>query len=109
MLAVGIHQDDGIPQELGEAAGKLLSDGDFSGKEGETALIYAPDGLSTPRLLLVGLGERASYTLDKLRRTSATAAKRARSLKLDEAAFTLPVPAGFGAREAAEAAAEGAT
>ena len=108
MLAVGVHKDDGIPQELGEAAGKLLSDGDFSGKEGETTLIYAPDGLSTPRLLLVGLGERASFTLDKLRRTSATAAKRARSLKLDEAAFTLPVPAGFGAREAAEAAAEGA-
>ena len=108
MLAVGVHKDDGIPQELGEAAGKLLSDGDFSGKEGETTLIYAPDGLSTPRLLLVGLGERASFTLDKLRRTSATAAKRARSLKLDEAAFTLPVPAGFGTREAAEAAAEGA-
>ncbi len=109
MLAVGVHKDDGIPQELGEAAGKLLSDGDFSGKEGETALIYAPVGLSTPRLLLVGLGESASFTLDKLRRTSATAAKRARSLKLDEAAFTLPVPTGFGAREAAEAAAEGAT
>ncbi len=108
MLAVGVHKDVGVPQELGEAAGTLLSDGDFSGKEDETALIYAPDGLSTPRLLLVGLGERVSFTLDKLRRISATAAKRARSLKLDEAAFTLPVPDGFGAREAAESAAEGA-
>jgi len=108
LLAVGIHKGESVPQELGEAAISILSNGDFSGKEGETALLYDPDGLATPRLLLVGLGAHASFTLEKLRRTSAIAAKRARALKLDEAAFALPVPEGSGAYEAAEAAAEGA-
>ena len=107
MLAVGLHKEEGLPQELEQATVNILSNGDFSGKEGETALVYAPDGLATPRLLLVGLGERASFTLEKLRRASATVAQRARALKLDEAAFALPAPEGSGVREAAEAAAEG--
>ena len=109
MLAVGLHKGEGAPQELAGAADPVLSNGDFSGKEGETALIYAPEGLVSPRLLLVGLGERTSFTLDTLRRASAIAAKRARALKLDEAAFALPVSEGSAARvAAAEAAAEGA-
>ena len=107
MLAVGLHKGEGLPQELEQATASILSNGDFSGKEGETALVYAPEGLATPRLLLVGLGERASFTLEKLRRASATVAQRARALKLDEAAFALPAPEGSGIREAAEAAAEG--
>src|SRR5215207_4224439 len=108
MLAVGLHKGEGLPQELEQATASILSNGDFSGKEGETALVYAPEGLATPRLLLVGLGERASFTLEKLRRASATVAQRARALKLDEAAFTLPAPEGSGIHEAAEAATAGA-
>jgi len=107
LLAVGLHKDESIPQELGGAAASIL-DEDFSGKEGETALIYAPEGLAAGRLLLVGLGERAAFTLEKLRRAAATAARRARALKLDEASFALPLPEGSGTHEAAEAAAEGA-
>ena len=109
LLAVGLYKGEEIPQELLGAAAKVLQNGDFSGKEGETALIYAPEGLATPRLLLVSLGERASFVLEKLRRASATVAKRARALKLDEAAFVLPVPESSETRRAAEVAAEGAT
>src|SRR5829696_9149040 len=87
MLAVGLHKGEGLPQELEQATASILSNGDFSGKEGETALVYAPEGLATPRLLFVGLGERASFTLEKLRRASATVAQHARALKLAEAAF----------------------
>ena len=108
LLTVGLYKSEEAPEELVGAVTNVLSNGDFSGKENETALIYAPDGLASPRLLLVGLGERASFTLDKLRRASATAAKRARTLKLDEAAFALPVPEGSGPREASVAASEGA-
>ncbi|MBA4115805.1 MAG: hypothetical protein H0X71_05075, partial [Rubrobacter sp.] len=60
LLAVGLYKDRGIPAWLGEAA-NVLSKGDFSGKEGETALIYDPDGIASPRLLLVGLGEQSSF------------------------------------------------
>ena len=109
MLAVGLHKDEDMPQELEEATVGVLSNGDFSGKEGETALVYSPDGMIALRLLLVGLGEHASFTLEKLRRASATVAKRARGLKLAEAAFALPTPEGSGTRVAAEAAAEGGT
>ena len=109
LLAVGLHKDEDLPEELNGAAAGVLSNGDFSGKMGETALIYAPDGLVTPRLLLVGLGDHSSFTLDKLRRASAITAKRAQSLKLDDAAFALHVSEGSAARiAAAEAAAEGA-
>src|ERR671920_140716 len=107
MLGIGLHKGEGLPQELEGATANILSNGDFSGKEGETALLYTPDGMATPRFLLVGLGERASFTQEKLRRASATIAKRARKLKLDEAAFVLPMPEGAGIREAAGAAAEG--
>jgi leucyl aminopeptidase len=109
LLAVGLYKGESAPPELAEAADPVLSNGDFSGKEGETALVYTPEGLASPRLLLVGLGERTSFTLDTLRRVSAIAAKRARALKLDDAAFALPVSEGSAARVAvAEAAAEGA-
>ncbi|HEV8044423.1 MAG TPA: M17 family peptidase N-terminal domain-containing protein, partial [Rubrobacter sp.] len=108
LLAVGLYKGEGIPAWLGEVA-NVLSEGDFAGKEGETALIHGPNGIASPRLLLVGLGEQSSFTLDTLRRAAATAAKRARSLKLDDAAFVLPVSEGSAARTAAaEAAAEGA-
>ena len=109
LLAVGLHKGESAPQELVRAADPVLSNGDFSGKEGETTLVYAPEGLASPRLLLVGLGDRTSFTLDTLRRASAIAAKRARALKLDDAAFALHVSEGSAARvAAAEAAAEGA-
>jgi leucyl aminopeptidase len=108
MLAVGVFKGDDLPSELGATAG-VLSEGDFSGKKGETALLYAPDGLAARRLLLVGLGDKSSFGLDGLRRAAATAAKRARALKLDDAAFVLPTSEGSAARvAAAEVAAEGA-
>jgi len=107
LLAVGIHKGEGAPESLENAAEPALSGGDFSGKEGETALLYAD--LAAPRLLLVGLGSRASFTLERLRRTAATVARRARSLGVREAAFVLREPENAGLEGSARAAAEGAT
>jgi leucyl aminopeptidase len=107
MLAVGLFKGQ-APEGLGDAAAEVVSSGDFTGKEGETALLYGQEWLGAPRLLLVGLGDRERFDLERLRRASATAAKRARTLKLREAAFSLPVVQGAEVREAAKAAAEGA-
>jgi leucyl aminopeptidase len=111
LLAVGLHKGD--LHDLGEgvkaAADPALSGGDFSGKEGETVLLYAEGDLAASRLLLVGLGNRSSFTLEKLRRTAATVAKRARSLKVREAAFILREPEDAGVEGCAQVAAEGAT
>jgi leucyl aminopeptidase len=106
MLAVALFRGDS-PQDLGEDATRVLADGDFSGKPNETTLLYGQRG-PAPRLLLVGLGERDTASPEKLRRAAATVARRARALKLREAALVLPALPGVDAREAARAAAEGA-
>ena len=108
LLAIGLYRNENAPEALGGAAEDALS-GDFSGKTGETALLYPKGAIAASRLLLVGLGDRASFTLEKLRRTAATVAKKARSLKLDEAAFVLPVLEGSDIENTALAAAEGAS
>ena len=106
LLAVALFKGES-PQDLGEDATGVVSDGDFAGKPGETALLYGQQGRAQ-RLLLVGLGERDLATPEKLRRAAATVARRARTLKLREAALSLPLLPGTSTREAARAAAEGA-
>jgi leucyl aminopeptidase len=107
LLAVGLFKGEG-PEGLGDAAADVVAKGDFSGKFGETSLLYGQEGLGAPRLLLVGLGERERFTPERLRRVSAAAAKRARTLKLREAGMSLPALPEGDALAAAKAAAEGA-
>jgi leucyl aminopeptidase len=106
LLAVALYKGE-TPQDLGEDAAGVVSDGDFGGKAGETAVLYGQSG-PAPRLLLVGLGERDLFTLEKLRRAAATVARRARTLKLQSAAFFLPTLPDTGTREVARTVAEGA-
>jgi leucyl aminopeptidase len=106
LLAVTLYKGES-PRNLGEDAAGVVSGGDFGGKTGETALLYGQGGLG-PRLLLVGLGEKDLFTLEKLRRAAATAARRARSLKLQSAAFSLPALPETAIREIARTVAEGA-
>ena len=107
LLAVGVYKDEDVPEALSAVAQPALS-GDFTGKSGETALLYAQDGISAQRLMLIGLGDRASFKLENLRRTAAIVAKRARSAKLKGAALLLPTPGGADAESAARSATEGA-
>jgi leucyl aminopeptidase len=106
LLAVALYEGES-PRDLGEDAAWVVSDGDFGGKAGETALLYGQAG-PAPRLLLVGLGKKDIFTLEKLRRVAATAARRARALKLHSAAFSLPAFPDTAIREAARTVAEGA-
>ena len=107
LLAAGLFKGQ-TPEGLGDAASAVVSSGDFTGKLGETSLLYGQAGLGAPRLLLVGLGKRERFAPERLRRASATVARRARTLKLHEAALFLPTLPEGGARAAAKAAAEGA-
>ncbi len=108
LLAVGIHSGEGPPEVLSGAAQPAVSNEDFTGKRGQTSLLYAGDDLAARRLLLVGLGDRSSFTSERLRRTVASVARRARTLKARSVAFALPTPEGSDVRGAARAAAEGA-
>ena len=109
MLAVGVFEKGAVPDALRAAAEPAVSGGDFSGKRGESALLYPKDEISASRLLLVGLGDRASFTAERLRRTAATVAKRARSLRVRKAALVLPEVRDLGIEASAMSAAEGAT
>lgn len=53
---------------------------DFSAKEGEHHLLYS-DNKNIPRVVLIGLGDVKSFSVEKLRRASATASKKANGLK----------------------------
>jgi leucyl aminopeptidase len=108
LLAVGLHKGEAAPEGVRAVAEPALSGGDFSGKRGETALLYAGGALAAPRVLFVGLGEFSSLTPGELRKTAATVARRARSLGVDEAAFVLPLQDGMGIEGSARAATEGA-
>lgn len=52
----------------------LLETGDFSAKEGETALLYT-DKIPEGRILVLGLGDSEGLTVERLRRSFAVAAK----------------------------------
>jgi leucyl aminopeptidase len=106
LLAVALFEGES-PPDLGEDTARVVSDGDFSGKPGETALLYGQEGRAQ-RVLLVGLGERDLASPEKGRRAAATAARRARTLKLREAALCLPELPDTTTHKTARAAAEGA-
>lgn len=76
------------------AAGKsglraLIASGDFSGKQGETALVHT-GSIACPRVLLVGLGAHTKVSLERYRKSAAAAAKEARRRKAKTVTMVLP-------------------
>ena len=71
-----------IPSELnslnkssGGAISGLLKNGDFTGKLNETTIIPTDKKIVPKRILLVGLGKSADFTLDKVRQAAGTATR----------------------------------
>lgn len=101
LLAVGCFEGHKPPQEI--AAKK------FSGKSGETAFVPSGTLRAGRNVLLVGLGKKEKFTLEKIRQAAAKALAYAKSMKVEEARFDLESFSGdFGLDEAAAAAVEGA-
>ena len=115
---VALHFEDGIlsqePAGLVDRAsggqiGNLLASGDFRGKLCQTAVIRTGGAMPARRIVVVGLGKRADFNLEKLRGAYAAAARQVRDLNLKEFALAvdggvldLPLP------QVAEAILEGA-
>ncbi len=97
LLAVGVAEGApgrGSPAARLEAATRgalkaLLATGDFSGKTGETALLY-PGGVRAKRVLAIGLGPASRVDDRALYLAAATAARRARDLGAGTLAVALP-------------------
>lgn len=69
-----------VDEALGGMIGELVSAGDFKGKADQTAVLYTRGAIAAQRVMLVGLGERAPWTLDKVRRAAAAVTRAARKL-----------------------------
>jgi leucyl aminopeptidase len=69
-----------VDTALNGAIRRLISGGDFKGKFNQISVLYPGDGLNSARVILVGLGEKEKFCIDRVRQVSATAAKKAREL-----------------------------
>jgi leucyl aminopeptidase len=113
-LFKGVRQPGGatgaVDKALGGAISELIAGGDFKGKLGETAVLYPRGAIPPRRVVLVGLGEAEGFDLEKVRKASAAAAKKAKQLGVKRLA-TIVHGAGIGGLEpqdAAQATVEGA-
>jgi leucyl aminopeptidase len=121
LLAVPVFEDESEPGGAAAAfdaafaggVARVVERGDFAGRKDETCVLYAPDATApVERLLLVGLGRREDFTLDRLRRAVGTAVRQAERLRVGALglwlAATERVGEQVGPRRAARAAAEAA-
>ena len=85
-----------IDEKLGGHISRLMSDGDFTGGETSSAVIYPPKGsqVKAERIILIGLGKRDALSPRVLKARAAAAAKRA--LGLNATGLALPFDLGTG-------------
>src|SRR5512141_1614043 len=75
-----------VDAAIGGAIAAAVRDGDFAGKLGETLSLRPSRGLSSPRILVVGLGKKEKFAADHARQAILPVLKAAKSLKLSTVA-----------------------
>ena len=96
----------GVDEALDGLLGRLIDDGEISGALGEMTIVHNQGDrsrLAADRVAVVGLGKREDFDLEAIRVAAATAARRARDLRLTRFA-TIVHGAGAGGLEARLAA-----
>lgn len=99
-----------VDAALGHQVSAMISTGDLSGKFKEITMFPTFDRIRANRVMIIGLGERDAFTIDRVREVSARAAQRIRDMGLRTFA-TIVHGAGVGdlnLEDAAEAVVEGA-
>lgn len=64
--------------------------GDFKAKNGEITVLYTHDNFPLRRIVLVGLGKKKDFTLERLRGAFSKAAQHIRAMNVSE--FSTPLP-----------------
>ncbi|MFQ6674193.1 MAG: leucyl aminopeptidase [Fidelibacterota bacterium] len=95
LLVLGVFEDgklSAFQKDVDGRSGKAVSDrissGDFSAESGKTLMLYTTG--PARRILLVGMGKREEFELDRLRKTGGTAIKSAQANKLDTMVSEIP-------------------
>jgi leucyl aminopeptidase len=83
-----------IDSLIGNMLSGLMSSGDFSGKSGQTLLVPVK-GVSSPRILLVGLGKSCEITDEKIRRAGAKAFAAIKNSNLSSVAVSTRIFGGM--------------
>jgi leucyl aminopeptidase len=78
-----------LDKQSGGLIKEIISRGDFEGKYLQVSVVYTKGDIPAKRIVLVGVGKKADFTMDKMRCASATAARHVRSLKLKEFSTSL--------------------
>ena len=97
-----------LDRTCGGLIAALVARGDFTGKSGESALLYPTNQAAPTRLLLLGLGEEKGLDGQRLRRAAGTAAKRARGKQAATVALAIPKTRRLKPPAVAQALCEGA-
>lgn len=92
-----------VDRAVGGAISAAIRAGDFTGKWGETLFLRPGKGIASPRLLVVGLGKRESFTPDHVRQAAVPVLQTAKKLKVKSVASVLH-GAGAGGLDPEEAA-----
>ncbi|ACO34361.1 MULTISPECIES: leucyl aminopeptidase [Acidobacterium] len=93
---------------LDAAVKTILASGDFKAEANETLLIHAPQGMAARRLLLVGAGKQARFTVHALRKAAGSAVRAARAKNIREATLAIPQSQGLDVTATARALGHGA-
>src|SRR5262245_31605675 len=91
-----------VDKALGGAITEVIRSGDYRGKLNELSVLYPRGALPAKRVLVVGLGKVADFSVDRVRQAAAWSARRARDLGCKSIA-TVAHGAGTGQIDAASA------
>jgi len=123
VLAIAVDEIKGKQKKLpaaltaldtaaGGAVSQVVKNGDFTGKKGESLVVYPQasgrGALRAGRLLLVGVGSSEAPTLEEFRALGGRVAKGARARRATKIALVVPKAAGHGNAAVCQALAEGA-
>jgi leucyl aminopeptidase len=97
-----------IDKALGGVIADLLSTGDFKAKQNQTLLLPTAGKLGAKRVLLLGLGKPAEFTIERLRQAAGKMSTTVRDLGVKSFSVDMGEWGEFEATEAAQAFAEGA-
>ncbi len=78
-----------LDRECGGAISDLLAYGDFKGKLFQSAVLYTRGSLPSKRILVMGLGKKEEFDIEKLRGVFSKAAQKIRELHVEKFALSI--------------------
>jgi leucyl aminopeptidase len=76
-----------FPKQLKNLAEKISSLENFKGKNDEVCKVFTNNAITSPQLLLVGIGKKEKFSIELLRRATATALNKAKGIKAKKVAY----------------------